>query len=277
MRRPRSRLEVSTFPFLAVLLCVMGSLLLLLFIMDRRAKIAAQYRVTEELQARQTRTRAEEDARQAEWEKAKQALHQTLLDQQNQLLIEANALQQNQSETAKNVALVQARHVSLDLQRKEELDKIGAIQLEIESRRARFQQIAKKETESKAELIEAARELADLEQAFRHLKALKHREKDVYSVVPYRGKRGDARPPIYVECVRDGVLFHPEKKELLGFDFTAVSLRIEVERRFGPLATQKAMEKGKPPSEEAKGPYVLFLVRPDGIGTYYKAQAAAAA
>jgi len=39
MRR-RHKLEVSTFPFLAVLLCAMGALILLLLIMDRRAKIA---------------------------------------------------------------------------------------------------------------------------------------------------------------------------------------------------------------------------------------------
>ena len=42
MRRRRRHLEVSTFPFLAVLLCTMGSLILLLLVLDRRAKIAAQ-------------------------------------------------------------------------------------------------------------------------------------------------------------------------------------------------------------------------------------------
>src|ERR1700722_9974659 len=105
MRRPRAKLEVSTFPFLAVLLCVMGSLLLLLFIMDRRAKIAAQYRVTEELQARKERTKAEEDARQAEWEKAKNALHQTLLAQQQKLTGESKGLEQNLDLASKNLAL----------------------------------------------------------------------------------------------------------------------------------------------------------------------------
>src|ERR1022692_1912934 len=114
MRRPRSKLEVSTFPFLAVLLCVMGSLLLLLFIMDRRAKIAAQYRVSEELQARKQRTKAEEEARQAEWEKAKLALHQTLLAEQEQLSAESKGLEQNLDDASKNLTLVQARNVGLD-------------------------------------------------------------------------------------------------------------------------------------------------------------------
>ena len=41
MRRQRQKLQVSTFPFLAVLLAAMGSLILLLLVMDRRAKIVA--------------------------------------------------------------------------------------------------------------------------------------------------------------------------------------------------------------------------------------------
>src|SRR5437667_9836690 len=92
MRRPRSKLQVSTFPFLAVLLCAMGSLLLLLFIMDRRGKIAAKYRVAEELQARKERTKAEEEARQAEWQKARQQLHLALAGQQDKLTSDSKGL-----------------------------------------------------------------------------------------------------------------------------------------------------------------------------------------
>ena len=275
MRRPRSKLEVSTFPFLAVLLCAMGSLMLLLFIMDRRAKIAARYRVTEELQTRQARTEAEEEARKADWEKAKQQLHRSLQQQHAQLLAESKGIQQNVDETSKKLGLVQTRHGDLEQQINGETAKVGVLLLEIESFRAGLQQADKKETMSKAELLEAARELGELERAFQQLKALKEREKQVHSVVPYRGKRGDMRPPIYVECVRDGALFHPEKTLLRAWDFTPAAIRGEVERRFGPLAVQKlTKEKRSSLSEEAKGPYVLFLVRPDGIGNYYKAQSA---
>ena len=40
MRR-RNHLQVNTFPFLAVLLCAMGSLILILLVMDRRARRVA--------------------------------------------------------------------------------------------------------------------------------------------------------------------------------------------------------------------------------------------
>ena len=53
-------------------------------------------------------------------------------------------------------------------------------------------------------------------------------------------------------------------------------MRSEVERRAGPLLMDKSSsrEKSRTAPEEKKGPYVLFLVRPDGIGNYYKAQTA---
>ena len=58
MRRPRSRLTVSTFPFLAVLLCAMGALILLLLVFDRRAKEAARSRSEARAQADHDAARA---------------------------------------------------------------------------------------------------------------------------------------------------------------------------------------------------------------------------
>ncbi|HZY88671.1 MAG TPA: hypothetical protein VFE78_27860, partial [Gemmataceae bacterium] len=48
MRRRRQTLQVSTFPFLAVLLCTMGSLLLVLLAVDRKAKLAARQKAERE-------------------------------------------------------------------------------------------------------------------------------------------------------------------------------------------------------------------------------------
>jgi hypothetical protein len=209
MRRPRSKLEVSTFPFLAVLLCAMGALLLLLFIMDRRAKIASRNNAMEQMEARKARTQTEEETRVAEWEKAKEKLHALLLEQQNQVLADSSDTVKNLSDAGNKLVIIQAQNLELDKQVKEENDKIASIQIQIASQRASLQQADKKESASKTELLEAAKELAELEAAFLLLRAQKEREKQIYSVVPYRGKRGDMRPPIYVECVQEGVVFHP--------------------------------------------------------------------
>jgi hypothetical protein len=274
MRRPRSKLQVSMFPFLAVLLCAMGALLLILFVMDRRAKIAAQHKVSEIKSERLARSKAEEDARKAEWEKAKSALHQTLLAQQDQLKSEANHLDSKLNDANKKLDDAQTKQGELQKKIVSELERIALLQVKLADQANGAKAFTQKENVSKAQLLEAAKELADLEQAFKKLRALKDDERKTYSVVPYRGKHGDMRPPIYVECVGDGVLFHPEKKLLAGVDFTPSSLRREVERRAGPLTLELTIKKKHGESGEDKSnPYVLFLVRPDGIATYYKAQA----
>src|SRR5438067_4388286 len=100
MRRRRRHLEVSTFPFLAVLLCTMGSLILLLLVLDRRAKIVALHKAKSDFelvktendqrlelakaengrrqQLRQQRLAEDErlvKERQAEWEERSRQLH----------------------------------------------------------------------------------------------------------------------------------------------------------------------------------------------------------
>src|SRR5438874_1232438 len=136
MRRPRPKLQVSTFPFLAVLLCAMGSLLLFLFIMDRRAKIAARYRVAEELKTREKRSQEDEANRQADWEKARQALHQTLLDQQAQMHNKTKRVQNELNAAIEKLALEKNKRGELDNQVRDEATKIVLLQLEIDNQRA---------------------------------------------------------------------------------------------------------------------------------------------
>src|SRR5271163_2945093 len=84
MRRRRS-LHVDTFPFLAVLLCAMGSLILVLMAMDGMARKAALARGREEARKRLderaqllAERRAEHDAKEKtlheEWKKKRDAL-----------------------------------------------------------------------------------------------------------------------------------------------------------------------------------------------------------
>src|SRR5437764_10659241 len=106
MRRPRSKLQVSTFPFLAVLLCAMGALLLLLFIMDRRAKVAAQHSVADAVAQRKKRSADEEAARQAEWEEAQAALRQALAQKHDQLLGDVKGVQKAIGNAGNKLAIV---------------------------------------------------------------------------------------------------------------------------------------------------------------------------
>src|SRR6059058_2558245 len=86
MKRRRHKLEVSTFPFLAVLLCAMGSLILLLLVIDRRAKAVARAKaLAVAVKAEADDARAAAD-RAAELERRRHALHALLLQQDQELL-----------------------------------------------------------------------------------------------------------------------------------------------------------------------------------------------
>src|SRR6185437_11219672 len=98
-----------------------------------------------------------------------------------------------------------------------------------------------------------AEDLAKMERAVRALKELREREKQTYSLVPYKGRRGDSRRPLYLECCSAGVIFHPDRTLLLG----AGELRAEVERR---VARRRQEDAGKGVGD----PYLLMLVRPGG-------------
>src|SRR6476646_6750391 len=92
MRRPRHKLQVSTFPFLAVLLCAMGSLILFLLVMDRRAKIAARNKARDAVAAHSDRQdKLDADAKDA-WNKQRDQLRQELLAQQAKVQSEADAV-----------------------------------------------------------------------------------------------------------------------------------------------------------------------------------------
>src|SRR5438477_387435 len=141
MRKRRQRLQVSTFPFLAVLLCTMGSLLLLLLVIDRQAKAVARRKALLAV-AKAADDRQRDADRQAEWERRRRGLQE-----------------------------------------------------------------------------------------------LRRRERQTYSLVPYKGKRGDNRRPLYLECTTSGVVFHPDRLALEGADNGPDRIRAEVERR---IAGQRA-------------------------------------
>src|SRR5436309_4553087 len=93
MRRRRQKLEVSTFPFLAVLLCAMGSLILLLLVIDRRAKVVARTKALQALAKVQEEDARAVEARRAEWERRRQELRTRLLQEDEGVLQEIKTVQ----------------------------------------------------------------------------------------------------------------------------------------------------------------------------------------
>jgi hypothetical protein len=286
MRRRRRHLEVSTFPFLAVLLCTMGSLILLLLVLDRRAKIVALLKAKndyEHVQAEKNRRDREhlrqrvDDERlakedQAEWEKRRQQLHDLVAQEEDEVvgqIHEANeklAAAADKARAEKDRAEEQKKR--LEAARAQLLGKKQAVkaQQEVANKAEQFTDAAKRELERQSI------ELVQLEQTLAGLKALRERQKNTYSLVPYLGRRGDNRKPMYVECAVGGVVFHPDGVALQGMQLTGERLRAEVEKRIA----QQRLQTTVPAGQEQQRPYLLMLVRPDGISNYYRIQEALA-
>ncbi|RMG04127.1 MAG: hypothetical protein D6741_01450, partial [Planctomycetota bacterium] len=93
------------------------------------------------------------------------------------------------------------------------------------------------------------------------------------AVIPFDGKYGTRRIPIYLECRADAVILQPEGIRFTVSDFS------------GPLGPgnpldaalravrEYLMQSGRFDSSQGE-PYPLLLVRPDGIASYYAARAA---
>jgi Chromosome segregation ATPases len=132
---------------------------------------------------------------------------------------------------------------------------------------SKFQETAQKKQESEATRAELARltaELVKLEQTVADLKSLRQKQQRTYSLVPYRGRRGDNRRPIYVECTASSLIFHPDRWTLPATDSGGSAILAEVDRRI------RRQQSADGDTTEKQTPYLLLLVRPDGIMTYYR-------
>src|ERR1700716_3909604 len=100
MKRRRQKLQVSTFPFLAVLLCTMGSLILLLLVIDRRARVVAAVKARAALQRSAQEDVKLTEARRAEWERRRQLLQEQLAGENAELLQQLSAARTKENQLA---------------------------------------------------------------------------------------------------------------------------------------------------------------------------------
>lgn len=255
MTRARARSDsnsVQLFPFLAVLLCMMGALILLLVVIARHAR--AQASIQGELAA--PAAAADETARREE------------LDwRREQLAAQRDRTQAELSERRLELGHFEEHARSL----RAELDELERAQGQLEQLEstdesqkrelaARVSTINLQITETQAKLLRARQQLAS--------------QPTSYSIIPYLGPNSTDRPPLYIECRNDRVVLQPEGVVLTAEDF---------EGPLGPSnplasalrAAREHMARNRRTNAGEMGePYPLLLVRPDGIMAYWMARAA---
>lgn len=277
MRR-RHQLKPDTFPFLAVLLCAMGSLILVLMELDRRARCAANARVEQawhkteqdkaELLAHLRTEHEAERQRQLQARETRVATHQAevrhLHQQAHTAIAERSRVQTQLDDLLRAIQADRALQSNVEKQNEREQQTAEQIERDLTARRDQLDKSRKRIEGSRAEREQLTRDLLLLEATLRRLKELRERAGKTWSVVPYVGKRGLSRRPMYVECDRAGLVFHPERTRIDGDSPSIVKITEEVQRRAREFAAKL------PAGEKNREPYWMLLVRPNGIAAYYQ-------
>ncbi len=270
----RNQLKVDTFPFLAVLLCAMGALILVLLVMDRRSKLAAQQRVADQLRSqnekyaqiskqRRDELEAKRQAQQAAWNKKREALSAQVSVEEQALEGELREVQARLAAVAEKLRQQEQLVESLRDQLKQERARLASQETALNTAQDEARRLTEKLSDAEKARAKLAENLVQLEAALKAMLESRSREGQTYSLVPYAGKRGDNRRPIYVECTEAGVVFHPDKVKVDAP--TLDTLRDEVRKRVANQAAELA----------AAGmvnvqPYLMLLVRPNGILRHYE-------
>ncbi|MGE0609725.1 MAG: hypothetical protein AB7O62_21725, partial [Pirellulales bacterium] len=246
-RKGNRAVNVELFPFLAVLMCTMGALILLLVSIARNSAQQAQAAAL-----------AASGTNQAELDAAR-----------TNLLSRAAMLEQNRDMTAAELARRQQELADLDEQSRRLRQELA----ELEAALANQKPPTEDEDEAlKARIAQLQRLIADTAAKLQAARAAVDESANAFAIVPYLGPNGTRRRPIYIECLADRVILQPEGIVLSEADFPENTMSLN------PLssAVQVAANyyERLAPAGEVEDPYPLLLVRPNGIGAYYAARAA---
>jgi hypothetical protein len=247
-RRPKTRhsVEPSLFPFLAVLICMMGALVVLLVLVVQQARVHASVGDQENPEPKplpKAPTELEADAEHAKWR--------------------ADVLREQRDEVLSQVGGKQAALSHLESHIRELEDRSRQIQTELAALRNK--------DALQAELLEKREELMqlieqnELRKNDLQNKRNKNSERPAFAILPFDKGNGTSRRPIYLECVEKGIVLQPENVLITNEDF---------EGSMGPgnpldaaLRTIREYWRESDPVAAANA-YPLLVVRPKGTSSY---------
>jgi hypothetical protein len=253
-RRSRKPLvTLSLFPFLAVLVCTMGALIVLLVLVVQQARVDASVAVV--------------TAPPVDTEKQQELEHQ-----REDFTWRREVLQTQRESLMKNLEQrrLQLSHLEDHIRRLE--DRWRQLQAEADGLQAVQNAGLTRQQSSADELGELQSQLAQSREQLAKAKAEAAARPRSFAIIPYDGPNGTRRRPIYVECTKAGIILQPEGLVLTPADFDGplgpgnpldASLRAIREHWVRHGGTQGGSE-----------PYPLLIVRPDGAVAYSVARAA---
>lgn len=277
MSRRRAGISPSLFPFLAVLICTLGTLILLLALVAQDAKEAAVAAAEQEQQDKLAAAAKPDDAA--------VTLASSSGDASAQLSAVAaeRMIEQERFRVRELVSYRDQQTADLEKKRDEITqveahmrkikEKLAALNTEVETAMTTTDKpSAEIETEEKTLLLIKA-EAEKLRADIKELESSERGSKPRVVIVPHRGPNGTQRRPVYVICDADGLQVMPEGVRITKAQALAATesdsplsnplgSALRVARRF---AVQQYGDK--------EPPYPLLIVRPDGIYMYRVASA----
>jgi len=259
MTRRRFRKQAvspSLFPFLAVLVCTMGALIVLLVLVVQQARVNASDIAQQRVAASKQERKKHEDQR---------------------LLLEDLQWQREVFDQQREELTKQLSDHRLELSHLE--DHIRRLEAEWKTLRAQAAEIQTIENQESADTKQRRTELDrlrhEIELARQRLEEAQEEaaaRPQTFAIIPYNGANGTKRRPIYIECTEHGVIIQPEGVVLAPRDFE------------GPLGPGNPLDASLRTIREywarqgsfAKNgePYPLLIVRPDGTLAYSYARQA---
>ncbi len=259
MTRRRFRKQAvspSLFPFLAVLVCTMGALIVLLVLVVQQARVYAT-------------SVADERARD---ESALDEKLQKQLLQQDDYEWQREVFEQQRAELAAKLSdrRLELSHLEDHIRRLEEQWK------QLKEQADEIQKLgSEKAASSEQTAAELNRLRAAIDAAGQRLKAARKEaatRPQTFAIVPYDGANGTKRRPIYIECSEEGITIQPEG---------IVLRRGDLEGPLGPgnpldAALRATREHWARQGDTATNgePYPLLIVRPNGTLAYNYAREA---
>lgn len=264
MSRERSAAvpAMSLFPFIAVLLCTMGALLVLL-VMFSRAASEDPLATDEPVPGTQTAENAGLDMGQ---EPVEQLPDVEELERLRAAVLERVA----NAESTKREAEEQLRTARLRLAGIEE--NARELKAELDRHVDVIRGLKESRPSTPDDVEQLGRMLAAEEESLESIKKSAEGKPAAYAVVPYVGPSGTRRRPLYIECSFDGVFLQPEGVRLTPSDFEGppgpgnpLASALRAAREYLVTNSQGALAEGDQP-------YPLLLVRPSGVMAYYAAR-----
>jgi hypothetical protein len=240
-------------PLLDVLLCTMGTLIVVLGVVNREARLHPTKRLSGKAAAAMAHAQELKEASE-DWE------------------LQIDQLSAAREKTQGDLENSQTRLAGIEEHSRQLQDQL--LKLCADAKALRDNDDTDKRRDAiRNEIADLNRRRMQLDGAIKNARAQAGNQKPVYAVVPFEGTYHTGRRPIYIECRGDGVVLQPEgivfgPDDLLGPGGPANPLAVAI--RAAQEYWRYAPTNDGLPNE----PYPLLLVRPDGIEAYLAARMA---